>query len=232
MTADTHIAAPSPPSTFKMYRALVGVGILCGLLIVSVFELTKPIIAKNRAEALQRAVFTVIPGAVSSETFRQTDTGSFERVGQAGAQGRLVYAGYDDGGRLAGLAIEARGMGYQDVITVLYGYSFEKDAIVGLQVLESKETPGLGDKIEKDPAFLANFEALDVSLTEDGSAVAHPIEAVKSGEKDNPWQVDGITGATISSVAIADMLRDSAAEWVPTLERRRGDFDKGGGQDD
>ena len=47
-------------------------------------------------------------------------------------------------------------MGYQDVIRILlYGYSPEHQAIVGMRVLESRETPGLGDKIEKDPAFLA-----------------------------------------------------------------------------
>lgn len=219
------------PSAFKMYRALVGVGVLCGLLIVSVFEGTKPIIAKNRAEALQRAVFTVIPGAVSSKTFRRMKTDGFELVASENPEGDLAYAGYDESGKLVGVALEAQGMGYQDVIRVLYGYSFEKNTIIGMQVLESKETPGLGDKIEKDPVFLANFEALDVSLTDDGDSLRNPIEAVKSGEKDNPWQIDGITGATISSVAISHMLRDSAARWVPLIERRQADFDKGG-QDD
>ena len=53
-----------------MYRALVGVGLLCGLLIVSVFELTRPVIERNQAQALQRAIFQVLPGARSSATFR------------------------------------------------------------------------------------------------------------------------------------------------------------------
>ena len=48
-----------------------------------------------------------------------------------------------------------------------------------MQVLASKETPGLGDKIEKDAAFLANFEALDVAGAADGQTLQHPIEAVK-----------------------------------------------------
>ena len=45
-------------------------------------------------------------------------------------------------------------MGYQDVIRVLYGYSFAEEAVVGIRVLESKETPGLGTRIETDPDFL------------------------------------------------------------------------------
>jgi electron transport complex protein RnfG len=219
------LAEKPPSSTFEMYRALVGVGVLCGLLIVSVFELTRPIIAANRAEALQRAVFTVIPGAASSETFVREDDGGFARLPEeAKAEGPRVYAGYDDAQALVGVALEARGMGYADTITVLYGYSFEKKAIVGLQVLQSKETPGLGDKIETDPDFRANFEALDVSLDPSGEGLANPIVAVKSGEKTDPWQIDGITGATISSVAIADMLRANTAVWVPELEARRADF--------
>lgn len=220
MTAPPVPAAAPTASIFQMYRALVGVGIFCGLLIVSVYELTKPIIAENRAEALQAAVFSVIPEASSSKTFRWAG-GSFELVSEDRASGELVYAGYDEGGNLVGVAIEARGMGYADIITVLYGYSFEQDAIVGMQVLESKETPGLGDKIEKDEDFLENFERLDVSLAEGGDELANPIEPVKPGEKEHPWQVDGITGATISSVAIANMLDDSAARWVPILEANR-----------
>jgi electron transport complex protein RnfG len=140
---------------------------------------------------------------------------------------QLVYAGYDDREELVGLAVEARGMGYQDVIGLIYGYSFSEEAIIGIQVLESKETPGLGDKIETDPAFLENFERLDVSLRDDLSEMANPIVPVKHGEKTNPWEVDGITGATISSVAIADILNQSAQYWVPRIRSNLGDFQGG-----
>ena len=43
-----NLAAPPTP-VLKMYRALVGVGTLCGLLIVTVFVLTLPIIEQNQA---------------------------------------------------------------------------------------------------------------------------------------------------------------------------------------
>ena len=53
---------PPAPSVWHMYRAMVGIGMLCGLLIVAVFELTRPVIERNKAEALQRAIFQVLPG--------------------------------------------------------------------------------------------------------------------------------------------------------------------------
>jgi len=218
-------AAPAPaPRIWPLYRALVGVGLLCGLLIVSVFELTRPVIQRNQAEALQRAILQVLPGAVSSRTFRLVDGGRFEALDGEPDGASLVHAGYDADGRLVGLALEAEGMGYQDVIRLIYGYSFSDRAVIGIRVLESRETPGLGDRIETDPGFLENFERLDVSLTDDSTRILNPIEAVKQGAKQHPWQVDGITGATISSVAVADILRRSSEEWIPRLHRSRNDF--------
>ena len=218
---------PPSPSTWHMYRAMVGVGMFCGLLIVTAFQVTRPIIERNKAEALQEAIFHVLPNASISSTYRLDKSGGF-KVLEGKAHGeQLVYAGYDDREELVGLAVEARGMGYQDVIGLIYGYSFTEEAIIGIQVLESKETPGLGDKIETDPAFLENFERLDVSLRDDLSEMANPIVPVKHGEKTNPWEVDGITGATISSVAIADILNQSAQYWVPRIRSNLGDFQGG-----
>jgi len=225
------VSQPPRPNTWHMYRAMVGIGILCGLLIVGVFELTKPVIARNKAEALQRAIFQVLPEANSSKTFRLEGEDGFAVHEGTEADGvQLVYAGYDEAGQLIGIAIEAQGMGYQDVIRVIYGYSFDKDAVIGIRVLESKETPGLGTKIETDPDFLKNFERLDVALTADLSAVANPIEFVKPGKKEQAWQVDGITGATISSNAIANILGASTANWIPRIRRGLEDFRATGGE--
>ena len=224
----SELASPAaPPSIWHMYRAMVGVGVFCGLLIVSVFQVTLPVIERNKAEALQKAIFHVLPNASTSTTYRLDEAGGFKLLEGDGAGEQLVYAGYDDAQQLVGLAVEAQGMGYQDVIALIYGYSFADEAIIGIQVLESKETPGLGDKIESDPAFLENFKSLDVSVRGDGSALANPIVPVKHGEKTKPWEVDGITGATISSMAIADLLDRSAQYWVPRIRSNLRDFQGG-----
>lgn len=218
---------PAPPSAWHMYRAMVGVGVFCGLLIVTVFQVTLPLIEANKAEALREAIFHVLPEATSSTTFRLNASGGFAALEGDGAGEQLVYAGYDDALQLVGVAIEAQGMGYQDVIALIYGYSFAEDAITGIQVLESKETPGLGDKIETDPEFLQNFERLDVSLRADRSGLANAILPVKHGEKENGWEIDGITGATISSVAIADILNRSAEYWAPRVQKSLHDLQGG-----
>ena len=217
---------PMPP-VWPMYRSLVGVGVLCGLLIAVVFQGTRPVIERNRAEALERAVFAVLPAASQRVTYGIVDGERFQAAPDAITA--RVHAGYNDAGRLVGIAIEAAGMGYADTISVLYGYSPEQEAVVGIRILTSKETPGLGDRIESDPAFLANFVALDARLDGSGSAIAQPITTVKQGTKTESWQIDGITGATISSVAIGDILATSTAQWVPLLKARLQDFEQGGG---
>jgi len=208
---------PKAANSFHMIRALGGVGILCSLLIVSVFQFTKPIIEKKKAIALERAIYKVVPGASAQLTFEIKDAGTFTKVEGKSINPNRVFAALDDQGNLKGFAIEAAGNGFQDVIKLIYGYSHETQTIIGIQVLESKETPGLGDKIEKDEHFLANFVALDVQLN-DQDQVANPIELVKPGKKTDAWQIDSITGATISSSAVSRILKQSSETWMPRIQ--------------
>jgi electron transport complex protein RnfG len=224
MNERTRTANISTSSSPKMFRAMVGIGVLCALAIAMTFQGTLPIIEQNRAEALEKAIFKVIPGAVSMQAFQLTADNTFIKSSDEGEKGEQVYAGYDEQGQLLGIAIEGQGQGYADIISILYGYAPEKQAVIGIYVLASKETPGLGDKIEKDENFLANFIALDVSLKDDLSALKHEVIPVKNGEKKNAWEVDGITGATISSRAIGNILGESTARWVPLIYQQKETF--------
>lgn len=204
-------------SAWQMYRAIVGIGAFCALLIVTVFQVTAPRIAHNQARFLAAAIAEVLPAAASTLAVDIDDRGELVETNETPML--PAFLGFDSGGDLVGGVITAQGMGYQDNIRVLYSYSFEQQAIIGFKVLDSKETPGLGDKIEKEPHFIANFEALDASVSDDGTTLAKSIVTVKQGQKTEPWQLDGITGATITSDAIGVILDNSARIWVPAFER-------------
>ena len=221
MTETQTIPSQSTPSSFKMLRAMVGIGILCALLIVLTFEGTFNRIEKNKAEALEKAIFKVIPGISKTKAFFIDQAKTIAPAGESDQEGQLIYAGYTENDEFVGVAIEAAGQGYADIIRILYGYNPTKQEIVGFYVLGSKETPGLGDKIEKDLNFLSNFEALDVSLTDDKSQLNNKVIYVKSGEKKHQWEVDGITGATISSKAIGDMLGISTEQLIPLIYQNK-----------
>jgi electron transport complex protein RnfG len=194
-----------------MMATLATAGMCSGLALVGIFLATQPRIERNRAEALQAAIFQVLPGASSRQAWIVEDE---SLVPFESAEGRLprqeaVYAGYDAEGRLVGWAIPAEGSGFQDTIKLIYGYDPDRERVVGLQVLESRETPGLGDKIVKDESFLADFRDL---------AVSPPVVAVKSGRsRDN--EVDAISGATISSVAVVRIINEANERWLRQLPR-------------
>ncbi|MFQ6005061.1 MAG: FMN-binding protein [Woeseia sp.] len=206
-----------PTSAWSMYRAIVGIGAIGALLIVAAYQITADRIRENRERYLARAISEVLPQARSTIAVAVTDDGRIAMATDAGALPLFLGFGADD--ELVGAVVSAEGMGYQDKIRVIYAYSFDLDAIVGFKVLDSKETPGLGDRVETEPHFLANFEHLDATLTPDGDALLHPIVTVKQGKKVEPWQLDGITGATITSEAIGNILNNSANDRLPVLER-------------
>lgn len=195
------------------------VGLISSVILVATYNLTAPYIEANRAAALERAVFDVLPGATHRAVFEVSEDRMLVQVDVVPPLSRLVYAGYDSVGALVGVAFEGSGQGFQDVLKILIGYRPDCQCVVGMKVLESKETPGLGDKIEKDPSFKDNLAQLDVRLTEDGAGLAHPIELVKRGKKTGEWQVEGITGATISSRAVVRIIDANAAELIPVIER-------------
>lgn len=182
-------AQPPPASPLRLISTLGLIAILSGLLVVSTYQATKPMILANQQAALERAVFGVLPGAVSREDVTLPD-------------GTVVMAGRDAEGRLVGFALEGAARGYQDVVRILYGFDPVRQVVIGMTVLQSTETPGLGDRILRDPVFHANFEALDVS---------REVEVVKDGTKTQPWQIDGISGATVSSQAIGRAIQSGAA---------------------
>ncbi len=211
-----------PEGAFRMTATLCLVAAFSGVLVVGVYEITRPRIAANVRRAVEAAVFEVVPGAAVRQTFAASDDG-FVPGEAAGAAGPAVHAAYDGNGALLGVALEAAGQGYQDIVTVLYGYDPEAGRVTGMKVLRSKETPGLGSRIGTDPDFVGAFRGLEARV-EDGN-IAHPVEVVRPGEAAEPWQVDAIAGATVSSKAVGAMIRESLARWAPAIKQHYGDFE-------
>ena len=222
------MSAPSPQlappgqqaSTLRVYATLVGIALIAGLAIAFTHELTRPLVADSRAQLLTGAVLGVLPGAVSYRGYAQTPDGRLEPTPAAAAPAAAeVFAGFDAAGRLIGFAIAAEGMGYQDRIGLLYGLDPAAGVLLGLQVLESRETPGLGARIVDDADFLRNFRGL--ALPFDEASALRPLR-LAGGQRDAAGQIDGITGATVSARAVVHIVNDSLAYWLPRLRAALG----------
>jgi len=209
---------PATPS-FAMLRALGVIAMVSGLLIALAYEWTAPIIAEGRRLATEKAVLALIPGAVSQRAFILAPEGLVAtEVGQ-GQTGEPLYAAYDAQGQLKGVAITGTGHGYAGPVEVMFAYDPTRQAIVASKVQKSNETPGFGDKLDTDPVFLKNFVALDARLDAEGGALANAILTVKHGTKSQPWQIDAITGATLSSRAMGKAANQAAQRAAPVIQR-------------
>ena len=195
------------PGSTRLVATLSFAGLLSGLIIVLVYEATLPTIAAYKAKVLQEAVFRVLPGTTRLQRLVYRD-GRLKAVERIEKDEESIFGGYDADGNLVGYAIPGSGPGFQDIIRLLYGYLPEQRKVIGMEILESRETPGLGDKIYKDAEFVASFE----DLSSDPE-----ILAVKKGSRAAANEIDAITGATISSKAVVRIINQANQQWYRRL---------------
>ncbi|MCK5717771.1 MAG: FMN-binding protein [Thiomargarita sp.] len=207
MNNDSVTKEVKEPSSLKLILTLGIAGLISGIAIISIYELTLPTITAYKAKVLREAVFKVLPGVTRIQKMRYAD-GALQKNASEENNSDTLYAGYDHNDTLIGYAIPGAGPGFQDTIGILYGYKPALQMIVGMEVLESRETPGLGDKIFKDADFQENFKALTPNPN---------IVLVKKGSKTSPHEVDSISGATISAKAVVRILNKSHKKWLHRL---------------
>lgn len=213
-------ATPAPPPaaadvpSWRLLLTLGGAGVIAGLLIVLVYRATQPRIQAHKAQVLREAIEEVLKAPEHYETLYVLDGALTARTPEGVDARKLerVYLGYRQDHQRAGFAIATRGAGFQDMITLIFGFDAGTGALLGMRVLESKETPGLGDKIEKDSRFVSQFER-----------AKPPLTGVKPGAKGatDPGAIVMITGATISSRAVIRTIDTTLARLRPLLEAYR-----------
>lgn len=110
-----------------------------------------------------------------------------------------------------GYVIETVTNGYADEITMLIGVSRE-GKVTGLVVREAHETLGLGSKALTDHAFLAQFLNRDGTFAVATSGVdAFSGATDAAADTETTVDVDGITGATVTSKAVVRCVNSAVA---------------------
>ncbi len=213
MSDTTRPDASAPPAapeveSGRLIVTLGAAGALAGLLIVLAYQGTLPAIERNRAARTDRAVHEVLRGLDRYDTLYLHE-GALTAALPPGVDARpleRVYAGYDAAGARAGFAIATGAPGFQDVIRILFGFDPASRTTLGLTILSSLETPGLGDKIE-DERWRDQFRSRKT-----------PLVRVKQGASKQPDEVDTITGATISSRTVIEAINKGVERWAPLLD--------------
>ena len=120
------------PSAARLVTTLSAAGLLSGLIIVFVFEITLPTINAYKARVQREAVFKVLPGITRFERLVLQD-GRLAVATAEETDQEYVFGGYDDQDQLVGYAIPNAGPGFQDTISLLYGYLPQRRRVVAMQ---------------------------------------------------------------------------------------------------
>lgn len=140
-----------------------------------------------------------------------------------------VYYLKGDSGSPEAVILPIQGQG---LWSTLYGFiALDRDVntIEGITFYEHGETPGLGGEVD-NPRWKARWPGRRV-FDEDGEIAIRVKKGIAGSAEDDPYQVDGLSGATITSRGITNTLVFWLGEdaFGPFLERVRGELAAGGG---
>ncbi len=174
-------------TVISMLAALTIIGIASGGGLAKVDEWARPLIAANKKAATERAIFLVQPTAKS-----------YEHVGTVEYE---LYRVFDETKNTIGYALPWEGNGFQGKIRMMVGVSADLQSLSAIEVLEQVETPGLGTKVT-EPPFCDQFKRLNADPA---------VEWVKGVPPTKENEIQAITGATISSKAIVEIVNNGLA---------------------
>ncbi len=156
-----------------------------------------PRIRLNEKNAINDQIPSLVPGADGTKTVEIS---------------KGVRKVFDKSGKNIGWVITASGMGYADAIKALIGLNADATKITGIYILDQKETPGLGSKIVSKWNKQFIDQPTDIPLV-----VIKGMTDTQKKIKDG--KIDAISGATISSVALADkVVTPAVAEFRRKLQ--------------
>lgn len=174
-------------SIWRLVIVLTCISLLAALALTGVYALTKEPIEKGQREKKEKALQAVLPqyeGSVRDTVIVDADNEPIPVHLAIGKDGELCGAGIETYTKKA----------FAGRFDLMVGFDAE-GTIVNTEVLKAGETPGLGDKINKDKSdFALQFNH------------QNPAEFQLVVKKDG-GDVDAITAATISSRAYCDAVQ-------------------------
>jgi Na+-transporting NADH:ubiquinone oxidoreductase subunit C len=181
-------------------------GVVCALLLTGVGLLTEP---KRRANARAeevRNILSVLGAPVPADATPSQLLDTFRQNVREEGDG-LTYYVYEDpasSGRPRAIAVHFSGQGLWGPIRGLLALEPDMRTVRGISFYDQEETPGLGGEISSD-WFQQQFVGKKIVGPdgEPGIRIRPPGEAAAQNE------VDAITGATMTSERVEQMLDDT-----------------------
>ncbi|MEG1642117.1 MAG: RnfABCDGE type electron transport complex subunit G [Synergistaceae bacterium] len=175
---------------------LFAITLITGMILGKVYTVTLEPIAATKQKEKMEALAQTLPGAKEFKTLKiATDpTGTIREINIGTADGQLI--GYN---------ITVAPKGYAGLIEMVVG--IRKDGqLMDIKILNHSETPGLGAKAPEAP-FAGQFKN---KKTENLTVVKTPTT--------NENEIQAISGATITSTAVATGVNEALYFWKNNLK--------------
>ncbi|MEM1326284.1 MAG: NADH:ubiquinone reductase (Na(+)-transporting) subunit C [Bacteroidota bacterium] len=115
--------------------------------------------------------------------------------------------------------LSVRGRGLWDAIWGTVALREDLVTVAGASFDHAGETPGLGAEIKDNPAFSAQFSGKRIFSTMNGEYTAVLVR--KGGARNPEYEVDGISGATVTADGVTEMIKRGIKYYEPYLEQFR-----------
>ena len=180
-------------ASFLLVFAVVGSG-----LVAFTFDSTEERIAENQRRALLKSLNELVP----SDRYDNNMFSDILEVRNSELLGTdepvPVYRARKGGWPIAAVLAPVAPDGYNGNIRLLVAVNLD-GTLAGVRVVQHRETPGLGDKIEADKDDWIN-------LFNGATALADPAAAEWNVRRDG-GNIDQLSGATITSRAVLNAIR-------------------------
>jgi len=181
----------------KITLNLVVVYLIGGLILAVVYARTSPIMFKNAIIEKEAALKKLMPDADKIE--KMGDWYIHEKHSE--------YFVAKKGDNIIGYIVQSFGKGYSSYIDTLIAVDNDFK-VQRINILGHAETPGLGDEIEADN-FINQFKGKD-------------MEHLKVLKTDTTEYIQAISGATISSRAVAEDAVKNGVDFLIKVIKERG----------
>ncbi len=179
-------------SVFKSSVTLALIAAICTLLVAATYQLTIERIAANERALLERSLQPVLAGVFYDNAVVESRLDISPPHALPGDDTAVIYRVYAGDSPVAALfAVTARD-GYSGPIRVLIGIGVD-GILTGVRILQHRETPGLGDRIDSSRSDWVDQFA--------GRALGNPVVSGWAIREDG-GVFDQLTGASITPRAV------------------------------
>jgi electron transport complex protein RnfG len=194
---------------FQQSWLLITASFFFGLLIAVTSAALSPKIEQNKINKRNRLVGALLPEA---KNFKPLDSEIEIESLQGQKETVEVFKALSDTGECVGWCFNAIGPGFADKIELVVAVDKNFEKFAGFDVLASNETPGFGNQIKFD-YFRDQFKG----------APTEGLRLETSGDntKNDDAEIIAISGATISSEAVVDIINNAITQ-IKEQRKRKG----------